>query len=107
MAMSIRIRIDPDLLVREFGLPVRDKVAEAKVEQLERESYRHFRDDTGALRKTIRLERGGIVAIGDSRHPYWQNLRLLKRGDGVQWVRQVLRSRNNEALARARNLVRR
>ena len=105
--MGIRIRIDTDLLMREFGIPVRDKVAEAKVEQLVRLSHRHFRDDTGALRRTIRLERGGIVAIGDRRHPYWQNVRLLRRGRGEVWVREVLRTGNNEALARARNIVRR
>ena len=103
--MPINIKIDGELLARRFGRPVGERVAKEKRDQLLRESYRHFRDRTGGLRATIRIERGTIVAIGDRQHPYWQYLYRFRRGDGRQWVEQVLRRGNVQALARARNVV--
>lgn len=103
--MGIRLNIDVRQISRRFEGAVVERVAEAKREQLLRESYRHFRDRTGGLRKTIRIERGTIVAIGDRRHPYWQHLYRFRRGDGRRWVAQVLGQGNSQALARARNVV--
>ena len=103
--MGIHIRIDTRKIAREIDDRVLPKIAEAKREQLLRASYDEFRDDTGELRRTIRIEGDTIVAIGDRRHDYWQYLRRYRRGDGTEWPRQVLRTGNPQALARARNAL--
>ena len=66
----------------------------------------NFRDDTGALRDTIRQERDGIVAIGDRRRDYWQSIYRFRRGDGRKWLREVLQRGNQQALQRARGAAR-
>ena len=87
--MAILLNIDTARLQRQFGDPVVDAVAEAKVEQLERASrISNFRDDTGALRDTIRQERDGIVAIGDRRRDYWQTIYRFPQG---RWAQVVAR----------------
>lgn len=103
--MGFRIRIDTANIAREIDDKVLPKIAEAKREQLLRESRRQFRDDTGELRATIRIEDDTIVAIGDRRHDYWQYNRRYRRGDGTIWPRDVLRTGNPQALARARNAL--
>ena len=103
--MGIRIRIDTRKIAREIGEKVLPKIAEAKREQLLRASYDEFRDDTGELRQTIRIEDDTTVAIGDRRHDYWQYNRRYRRGDGTEWPREVLESGNPQALARARNAL--
>ena len=104
--MGISLRIKPEVLVRRIGGPVVEKVVEAKYDQLLRTSAFHFRDRTGALRKTIRIENNNIVAIGDKDHAYWQYIRRFKRGDGFIWTRKVLEQNNFQALRNARNAVR-
>ena len=104
--MSIRVHINVERLARLVGRPVVERVAGAKREQLLRASKFNFRDDTGALRKTIRIEGDDIVAIGDRDHPYWQHVLRFKRGDGTVWVRKALLQDNYRALQNARNAVR-
>ena len=104
--MAILLNINTAQLERRFGDVVVDRVADEKLRQLERASHQNFRDDTGALRDTIRRERDGIVAIGDRRRDYWQQLLRFKRGDGRIWLRRVLREGNQQALQRARGAAR-
>ena len=104
--MAILLNINTARLERQFGDPVVDAVARAKVAQLERASHQNFRDDTGQLRDTIRLERDGIVAIGDRRRDYWQTIYRFRRGDGRKWLREVLQRGNQQALQRARGAAR-
>ena len=104
--MAILLNIDPRLLERQFGDAAVKKVAEAKVRQLRRASYQHFRDDTGQLRRTIRLEGNNIAAIGDRERDYWQNIYRFRRGDGTRWLREVLQENNPQAIRRARRVSR-
>ena len=107
--MGILLNIDVRQLERRFGAPVVRKVAEAKLAQLRRESRRQFRDDTGELRDTIRIERtrdGQAVAIGDRKREYWQYVRRFREGDGRRWMMRVLREGNALALNRARGAAR-
>ena len=105
MIMGIRIYINTVRLEQILNRTVARKVAEEKVRQLERASQVNFRDDTGELRDTIRLEGDNTVAIGDRDHDYWQNVRSFRRGDGRLWVRGVLHSGNAAALQRAQNAL--
>ena len=107
--MGILLNIDERALERRFVDPVLRAVAEEKLRQLRRESYRQFRDDSGELRDTIRLEntRGGMaVAIGDRERAYWQYVRRFREGDGRKWMMRVLRDGNARALSRARGAAR-
>ena len=78
--MSILINLNASRLQQQFGDAAVDAVAREKVRQLLRVSRYNFRDDTGALRRTIRQERGGIVAIGDRAHTYWQHVLRFSQG---------------------------
>ena len=104
--MAILLNINTARLERQFGDVVVDRVADEKLRQLVRASHHNFRDDTGALRDTIRRERDGIVAIGDRQRSYWQNIFRFRRGPGIRWLRAVLREGNQQALQRAKNAAR-
>ena len=95
--MGILLNIDQRTLQRRFADPTVRAVAEEKLRQLRQESRQQFRDDTGELRGTIRLENtreGLAVAIGDRARAYWQYVRRFREGDGRRWMMRVFREGN-------------
>ena len=61
------------------------------------ESHKQFRDDTGRLRKSIRVD-SGVVAIGSRLEHYYRYVRRLRRGDGRIWLRATARRVQERAL---------
>ena len=88
-------------IVKQFAEPLVAQTAQELRVQLLAESRRQFNDDTGELRRTIRVENGDTVAIGDSRHDYWQYVARKTRGNGRRWVRKVLDAEGAQTFARA------
>ena len=56
-------------------------------EALFRDSKKEFRNRTGRLRRSIRVD-SGQVAIGTRITHYWRFVRGFTRGDGRIWIRR-------------------
>lgn len=105
--MGIRIRIDPRKLEQRILVPFLSAVADAKVDQLKGLARQNFKNRTGTLFRTIRKVGTSTVAIGNRRASYWQYLKNFRRGEGEDWVDDVLEKGNDNALRKAAQRTRR
>ena len=98
--MPVRVRYNPSAFVRHVNERVIPEANRLLLRGVQNEARKNFRNRTGRLWRSIRIEGMGVV-IGDRIAYYWRFLLHGTRGDGRIWVRRAVRKYQQLSLREA------
>lgn len=85
--MPIKFHINRPVLNAELERAVEEQSTRRLKRAIQQEARRNFRNRTGNLYRSIRIQ-DGMVLVGSRRIHYWRFVYNFTRGDGRIWITQ-------------------